>query len=120
MATYTGFSTIGRTKKFKLTDYELAKADLFNHLNIRKGEKLGNANFGTIIWGMLFEPLTAEVKKAITDDLSSIISYDPRLIATSITISEYEHGLQIMLELKYVPTNQVEILKLNFDRNAVA
>lgn len=117
--TYTGLSTYQRQKKFVLTDFELAKQDLFNHLNIRKGEKLMNPNFGTIIWGLLFEPLTNEVKSAITNDINSIINYDPRISADSITIDEYQNGLQINLELRYIPTNQTELLKVNFDRNSI-
>ena len=48
--TYKGFSTNNRSKKFRVTDFELVKQDLINHFNIRKGEKLMNPNFGTIIW----------------------------------------------------------------------
>jgi phage baseplate assembly protein W len=57
MTTYRGLSTLGQNKKFRLTDIELVKRDLLNHFQIRKGEKLMNPNFGSIIWNMLFEPL---------------------------------------------------------------
>jgi phage baseplate assembly protein W len=117
---YSGFSTIGNTKKFRLTDYDLVKQDLLNNLQIRKGEKLGLPNFGTIIWDMLFEPLTAETKKAIMDDINTIISYDPRINTNNVTIAEYEYGIQIQIDLTYIPTNQTETLNLQFDRNAVA
>lgn len=120
MATYVGFSTVGRQKKFAVNDFDLAKQDLYNYLNIRKGEKLMNPDFGTIIWGLLFEPLTPEIKSAIMNDLTTIISYDPRINANKITISEFQHGIQILVELRYVPTNQTETLKLKFDRNTLA
>lgn len=120
MATYIGFSTINKSKKFKVNDFELVKADLYNHLNIRKGEKLMDPNFGTIIWNLLFEPLTTEVKKAMMDDIGEILAYDPRLSADSITISEYEHGIQILMDLRYIPTNQTEQLKMSFDRNSLS
>ncbi len=113
---YRGFSTYNRFKKFRLSDFELAKQDLYNHLNIRKGEKVMNPNFGTIIWNMLFEPLTDEVKAIISNDLASIISYDPRLAADSIILSEYENGIQVAIELRYVTSNQTELLKLRFDK----
>ena len=58
---YKGFSTYNRNKKFSITDLDLIKQDLFNHFNIRRGEKLMNPNFGTIVWDLLFEPLTEEV-----------------------------------------------------------
>jgi phage baseplate assembly protein W len=116
---YRGFSTYNRFKKFRLSDFELAKQDLFNHLNIRKGEKLMNPNFGTIIWGLLFEPLTPEVKTIISNDLSTIVGYDPRLQTENITVSEYEHGIQVMLELRFVETNQVDQMRLQFDKSSI-
>jgi phage baseplate assembly protein W len=116
MPLYNGFSTINRQKKYRLSDFELAKQDLYNHLRIRKGEKLMNPEFGTIIWDMLFEQLTDETKTAIVDDLNRIIKYDPRIVADSLNIYEYENGLQLAVELRYIETNQVELIKYNFDR----
>ena len=62
---YKGFSTINRNKKFRATDVELVKQDLINHFSVRKGEKLMQPNFGTIIWDMLFEPLDEKNKSLI-------------------------------------------------------
>ena len=118
MPLYNGFSTVNRYKKYRLSDFELAKQDLYNHLHIRKGEKLMNPNFGTIIWGLLFEPLTTEVKAAITNDLNFIVGYDPRLMLENMTIIEYENGIQIMLELRFIETNQVDTLKVQFDKSS--
>ena len=56
--TYKGFSTIGQTGKFRLTDFDLVKQDIINNFQIRKGEKLMNPDFGTIIWNIIHEPLT--------------------------------------------------------------
>lgn len=118
MATYYGFSTIGKQKKFAVNDFDVVKTDLYNYLNTRKGERVMNPDFGTIIWGLLFEPLTPEVKSAIMEDITTIVSYDPRISVNQITLSEYEHGIQILLELTYVATNQTETLQLNFDKNS--
>lgn len=117
MITYKGLSTYNRQKKFRLTDFELAKQDLFNHFNIRKGEKLMNPNFGTIIWDILFEPFTEDVRQAIIDDVNVIVKYDPRMIVSSVLIDEYEYGIQINLELTYIPANQTDLLKIKFDQN---
>jgi phage baseplate assembly protein W len=119
MALYYGFSTYGRQKKFKLTDFDLAKQDLFNYLNIRKGEKLMHPDFGTIIWGLLFEPLTAEVKSVIQDELQTILSYDPRLQADNIVIAEYQHGLQIQIDLIFTETDERDTMVVNFDKSTV-
>lgn len=117
MAFYNGFTTVGRNKKFRIHDFELAKQDLINHLNIRKGEKLMQPKFGTIIWDMLFETLTDEVKLAIKADLDAIVRYDPRIEADSVVLTEYENGIMVAIDLRYVATDQVETLKFNFDRN---
>lgn len=118
MPLYNGFSTINRQKRYRLGDFELAKQDLYNHLRIRKGEKLMNPKFGTIIWDMLFEQLTPQVQEEITADLKAIVSYDPRITADSISVYEFENGLQVAMDLRYIETNQVEKIKINFDKNA--
>jgi phage baseplate assembly protein W len=117
MSTYKGFSTYNRFKKFRLTDFELVKQDLFNHFQIRKGEKLMNPDFGTIIWNILFEPFTEEIKKAIVKDIQSVVSYDPRISVDSINVTQYEYGLQVDLDLTYIPTNQTQLLNFTFDKS---
>lgn len=116
MITYKGLSTYNRYKKFRLTDFELAKQDLFNHFNIRKGEKLMNPNFGTIIWDVIFEPFTEYVRQAIINDINTIVKADPRIIVSNVLIDEYEQGIQIEMELLYLPTNQVDLMTLRFDQ----
>ena len=112
---YRGFSTVDRKKKFRLTDFELVRRDLINHFHIRKGEKLMNPSFGTIIWNVLHEPLTDNLKSIITTDVKNIVSSDPRVAVDRVMITEYDQGLQIDLELRYVQTNQSSVLNLRFD-----
>ena len=47
--TFKGFSSRADQKNFKLYDFEVAKQDLINRLSIRKGERVENPEFGTII-----------------------------------------------------------------------
>jgi len=115
---YRGFSTVNRKKKFRLTDFELVRQDLINHFHIRKGEKLMNPSFGTIIWNVLHEPLTDNLKSIITTDVKNIVSSDPRLAVDRVMITEYDQGLQIDLELRYVQTNQSSLLNLQFDNQS--
>lgn len=115
---YKGFSTIGRNKHFRLTDFDLVKQDLTNYFNIRKGEKVMNPDFGTIIWDMIFEPLNEDSKATIMADVKKIIAYDPRLAAQNVTVTEYDQGLQIEIDLIYIQTNQREKLQLQFDQQS--
>jgi len=114
MALYNGFSTVNRSKKFVIHDFELAKQDLMNHLFIKKGEKIMDPNFGTIIWGVLFDQLTDELRDAISKDVTKIVNSDPRLVANNITLTEYQHGIQVKIELTFVETDQKDVLYVNF------
>lgn len=118
MITYRGFSTYNRYKKFRLTNFELAKQDLFNHFHIRKGEKLMNPDFGTIIWGVLFEPFTEEIKSAIVDDINNVVRYDPRINVDSVEVTQYDYGIQVALNLTYIPTDQTSLMKMRFDQQS--
>jgi len=76
MALYKGYSTVGNTgTKVQLVDADLVKQDLINHFNIRRGKKLMNPDFGTIVWDSLFEPFTEQLKDQIIDDVTRIASY---------------------------------------------
>jgi phage baseplate assembly protein W len=119
MATmYKGFSTIGQNTKFRLTDFDLVKRDVLNHFYIRKGEKLMNPSFGTIIWNVLYEPFTEDLKSVIQADIKAIANYDPRVSFDKIVVTEYDQGLQILLELRYLQTNQSNLMNLQFNSNS--
>lgn len=115
MATYKGFSTLGSSRNFRLTDFDLIKQDILNHFNIRKGEKLMRPNFGTIIWNTLYEPFTEDLKSVIVQDVQTIAAYDPRVSFDNIIITEYDQGILIELQLRYVLTNQTDLMLLRFN-----
>lgn len=118
MALYKGFSTYNRSKKFRITDFELVKQDLINHFNIRKGEKLMNPDFGTIIWDSLFEPLNEDIKNLIMQDVKRILGNDPRVSAQNVIVTQFEHGLQIEIDLIYISSNKRDMLTVNFDNRS--
>ena len=101
-----------------LYDLALIKQDILNHFHIRQGEKLSDPEFGTIIWDVLFDPLTEQLKEAIVNNVTAIVNYDPRVQVTNVAIDQYESGLQIEIDLSYLPYNISENLKLQFDQNA--
>ena len=112
---YRGFSTVNQIKKFRLTDVELLKRDLINHFSIKKGQKLMNPNFGSIIWNMLYEPMTADVESTIIEDVKRIVNYDPRLRVDGVLINEFDYGLQVQIDLTFLPGNYADQLVLDFN-----
>lgn len=117
---YKGFSTLNGSNDTRATDINLVKQDLINHFYIRKGEKLENPAFGTVIWDMLFEPMTERTKKIISDDVQAIVNYDPRMQVNGVSISATDMGIQVAVDLTYLPFNVNEQMTLNFDKtNAI-
>ena len=116
--TYRGFSTVSPdSENFSLYDLSLIKQDLLNHFHIRQGEKLNDPTFGTIIWDLIFEPLTQDVNQLVLDNVTAIINYDPRVQANSIIVSSYQTGIQIECELTYLPYNVSEKIRFRFDQS---
>ena len=85
---------------------------------MRKGERVENPEFGTIIYDLIFEPLTDAVKQAVADDIAQNLNADPRLSTKEIIVSETEHGISVQATIVYVPYNITEKLVLSFDENA--
>ena len=113
---YRGFSSNETKNNFKIYDIELVKRDLMNHFYIRKGEKLENPDFGTIIWDMLFENFTPQVKDLITKDVEKIINYDPRIKVNAVSIDSTDQGLRIQADIVYLPFNVNERMMFDFDK----
>jgi len=115
--TYKGFSSSNSNKKFKLFDIDIVKQDIVNHFYIRKGEKLENPEFGTIIWDMLFEQFTEEVKNRIADDVEAIVNYDPRVSVNAVAVDSTDFGIRIEMDVTYIPFDINERMTFDFDRN---
>ncbi len=115
--TYKGFSTVSPdANSFALYDISLIKQDIINHFYTRQGERLEQPEFGTIIWDILFEPLTDDLKVLIQQNVETIIDYDPRVQADEIIVTTYQSGIQIECVLTYLPYNISEALQLRFDQ----
>lgn len=116
---YRGISTVNPdSNNWVLYDIALIKQDIINHFHIRQGEKLSNPEFGTIIWDVLFEPLTDGLKEAIVQNVSRVINYDPRVNVDNIIVDSYESGIQIECTLTYLPYNISEKINMKFDEDA--
>jgi phage baseplate assembly protein W len=118
--TYKGFSTVNSENSSPaLYDIALIKQDIINHFHIRQGEKLSDPEFGTIIWDIIFEPLTEDTINAIIQNISRIVNYDPRVKVNKIDVKQpYEHAIRIDCELVYLSYSIVEKLQFTFDEKA--
>ena len=117
--TFKGFSSRADKKNFKLYDFEVAKQDLINRLSVRKGERVENPEFGTIIYDAIFEPFTEQLKDAIVDDITANLNADPRISTEEILVTEADKGIAIQATITYVPLNITEKLRFNFDENSL-
>ena len=114
---YKGFSSISTTKSgSRLYDFDLIKQDIINQFNTKRGERVMNPNFGSIIWDLLMEPLTDAVRDALSKDISVICNSDPRVTPTQIQLTEYDKGYVLELTLLLNGTDQSTNLRLSFDQ----
>jgi phage baseplate assembly protein W len=118
-AAYRSISTVNPANEgYRLYDLAVIKQDIINHFHIRQGEKLENPEFGTIIWDVLFDPLTEQLKSAIIENVEAIINYDPRVVVDNVIVDTYESGIQIECTLIYLNYSIAEAMTLQFDRDA--
>mgnify|MGYP001179733325 CR=1 FL=1 len=117
--TFKGFSSKADKRNFKVYDFECVKQDLINRLSVRKGERVENPEFGTIIYDCLFEPFTEDLKDQIVDDITENLNADPRISTQEILVTEKDHGIAIQATLKYVPLDITEKLQFSFDENSL-
>lgn len=114
---YTGFSSseFAHKKKFRTRDFEIVKADLLNHIYTKKGERVMMPKFGTRIPEMVFEPLDDITIDIITDDLTGVFDFDPRVRTLSLqVIADHENNaINVVADLYYVELNMQDRLTLN-------
>ena len=117
--TFKGFSSRAEHQNFKVYDFECAKQDLINRLSVRKGERVENPEFGTIIYDALFEPFTETLKDAIIEDITENLNADPRIATEDILVQEVDHGIAIQATITFVPLDITEKLEFKFDENSL-
>ena len=117
MAIYKGYTSVGRDYvDTAATDEVLIRMDLMNHFNTRMGERVMTPDIGCLVWQYLFDPFTDEAKFAIVENIQDIIKQDPRVVLDKIDVTEYEHGLQVILDLVYDGNDQVQQMQVAFDQ----
>ena len=114
---YRGFSTQDTTtRSVTLYDADLIKQDLINQLSTVKGERVMNPEFGTIIWNLIYDPLTDSLKQQIQQDIDRILASDPRITPLQVILVEQDYGLLIEASITYTNSNQVDNIKFSFDK----
>lgn len=120
MATFKGYSSLaGDFADPILYDKDLAKRDLLNHFYTRRGERLMSPLYGSIVWDMLFEPMTLELQDIIFNDAKNIVGQDPRwkLREAEIVSDEVNQTIYLNMLLNYVPSTTEETLQVAFQLN---
>ena len=117
MVSFIGFSTHDRKiGSATLQDKELAIRDLQNHFYTRRGERLGEPSFGSIIPQLLFDPLDQRTIDLIEEDMVNIIETDRRWQFQDYQIIEGDHTVTLTVQLIYVPDLTQEELLLEYER----
>ena len=113
---YKGFSSVDVANAGnRLFDFDLVKQDIINQFNTKRGERLMNPNFGSVIWDLLMEPLTPASKDLLIADITSICNSDPRVVPTQIDLTDYANGYILELTLVMKRTNESTNMRLAFD-----
>lgn len=114
---YKGFSSYEyqKTKSFTLTDIEIVKMDLLNHIYTRRGERVMMPTFGTRIPDLAFEPLDPLTLDILREDLLQVINFDPRVSLIGLDITPYydQNTVVASARLLYVELNVVDTIDLN-------
>lgn len=121
LPSYRGFSTANylanNRKTFLLTNQDLIKQDLLNHIYTIPGERVHNPGFGTRIPLMAFEPLDQATMKIIQDDLTMVMNYDPRVQLVDIAVMAVpdQNTIAAFVDIAYIELGTSETLKLTFN-----
>ncbi len=118
MKQYRGFTTKHPNAiNDVLVGSDVVIEDLMNEIMTRKGERLMMPTFGCVIHDMIFEPLDEETKELIYEDLTRIFNGDPRVeLLANILIEDSEHSITATVQIKILPSNQVETLTIDVER----
>lgn len=100
---YRGYQSIGGRKINRLYDTDLIIQDLFNIVNTRKTERVRNANYGSILFDMIFEMKTDINVAVIYQEIERILNTEPRVKTLGITVNtDNDYEIIIEADLLYI------------------
>lgn len=73
-------------------------------------------NFGSIIWDLLMNPLDQFTESEIREDITRIVSRDPRVRLLKIDLFILNHVVRAEVALEYVKLNTADVLIVEFER----
>ncbi len=114
---YRGYSSFEfqRNKSLRITDIELVKIDILNHIFTKRGSRVMMPNFGSIIPELAFEPLDETLIDLVYAELLTIFDYDPRVSTISLTVTpDFDNNsIFAVATLRYIELNTVDDFELN-------
>lgn len=114
---YRGFSSFEfeTTGTFKVADLELVKLDLLNHIFTRRGERVHQPRFGTIIPDLAFEPLDDETLEILESELNTVFDFDPRVEILDIQLqpSPDTNSVVAACRLRYIELDLEDQMNIN-------
>lgn len=122
LSLYRGFSTanyLATKQSFRLSDVDIVKRDLLNHIYTRRGERLMMPTFGTTIPDLVFEPLDDQTVNEVRAQLSYVFNYDPRVQVIDMSVFAVPdlNGIIASAVLQYVELNIVNRFDLHLEFN---
>tara|TARA_A100001388_G_C28280343_1_gene271752 strand:+ start:44 stop:277 length:234 start_codon:yes stop_codon:yes gene_type:complete len=64
----------------------------------------------------MFEPYNEVTENAVKDDCVDIVNQDPRWQLNNVETYSNQNAISVKLNLTYNPTDQQDVLELNFDQ----
>ena len=113
--TFIGYSFLTGLKP--LYNIDCVNQDLLNEINTRKGELVMDAEFGCIVWDLLFELKTPELINTIKTDLTRIFNNEPRVQLQQLVIQDIQNVYVGFATLYYNQFATSQQLNLTFTSN---
>lgn len=116
---YKGFSfkNYQYDKTIILTDVDLVKQDILNHIFTRRGERVNMPRWGTLIPDLLFEQMDEEVISTIENELRTVFNSDPRVEVLQLVVTPlYDRSLVVCTAvLRYIELNLQDRFDINLE-----
>lgn len=122
LSLYRGFSTnsyLRNKHSFRLSDVDIVKRDLLNHIFTKRGERYMMPSFGTTIPDLVFEPLDDTTVEEVRTQLNYVFNYDPRvkLIDLNVFAVPDLNGIIASAVLQYIELDVVNRFDLHLEFN---